>query len=334
MGFKDYYFDNEPSELLDEGLFDFKKSPILALIGAGFKKLKPTTIKLNKIKGLIDPANVNQITQNAYANMIRVVAADLGLWQEKSKDKGFVDKFMLKLKEPFVKDFKKGILNPDLKNDFKKIFELSGKWLIDEIQIYKTTNGGNILLMKIIDPYDGKIDKIQLSPKNPRKPEKDAMKNLKYYIALDKKAEKWFTGKKNMTFKNYLILASKFSKDALAKEIEDEYKKFFPKKKDNEKIEDTKKNVWIADITKSQYKDLLDYKSFGMKAELGKDFLKSSKIIPKGNFAEGRVFITTGDGSIAVYKTKNGDYHVTANDAGHEHIIKKDILNHDDFRTP
>lgn len=343
MGFSNHYYETSD---LNEGLFDFKKSPVLALVGAGFRKFKPTTMKLNKIKGLIDPANVNQITQNAFANMIRIVGADLGLWQEKSKDKGFMDKFILKLKEPFVKDFKKGILNSNLKDDFKKTFDLTPKWLIDEIDIYKTTNGGNIMLMKIVDPYDGKIDKMQLNPKNPRKIEKDAMKNMKYYIALDKKAEKWFTTKKNMSFKNYLILASKFTKDALAKEIEDEYKKYIKKEEpDKEKeerkdvknvkdVEDVRKRTWVADITQSRYDDLLYLKSFGMKQLLGSDFDGWRTMKPNKTFEDGRVFITKDDGSIAVYKTTRGTYQVSTNDIGHEHIIKKNILGHEDFRLP
>jgi hypothetical protein len=337
MNFTEHYYIDE--EQLNEGLFDFKKSPILKLLGGaltkGWNSIKPTTIKLSKISNLIDPSNIIQTTKNAYNKLMQVITADLSLWREESADKGFVDKFVLKVKTPFIKDLKFGVVDDSMIPEIKKTFGLSRSWIIDSINVYKTTNGGNILLMAIVDPYEGKIKKPQNSPKSPRKIEKEYVNNTKYYIALDKKAEKWFINKKNVQYKQYISMLSNYSYDQLAKEIDAEMKKY---KKELGVSDETKTNTSLpdaykAEFTKLDYDAMTSIAQFNLKRILEKNdnFKSAERIKATKNIKDGWRIFTKDGGAISIFTTVKDEYKLTTNEKGKEALEKYDVTGARDF---
>lgn len=243
--FYEHYYNEK---IDDEEQIDEVIVPAAALIGAGavggvsliwkvlnssvnviFKSLKPKKIKLNNLNN-IDPNKINQVPNTLFSYMHKLLAADLMLWRRKSKDKSFMNKFVMKRKDVYVTDLYQVIVNEDLKDEFGEMFDLTKisvkkpgdddsdygyRYLINEFSTYKISNGGFVSVVSIADPYLGppKDKKVSTIGKK--------LKNLKYYIFINDKAQKWFDSKTGMLFKQFLVTRENITKSEMKSDVED-----------------------------------------------------------------------------------------------------------------
>ena len=335
MNFNEYYSIEEciETEMLSEdvleeaGLLGGLLGGTAKLLGtagmSALKNLKPRTIKVSNFKKYLNPATTYEVTSKTYQAVTVLLTQSLLTWKQKSRDKSFVDKFVMGKKDIFVKDRYQGeIVLKGSESDQKEFmdkffhqFELSEEFLVNDMVIYKLTNGGTIVTMSIIDPYDGDAPGLQNDPKKPRKIQKDMMSDMAYFIGVDSKGDDWFIDQTGQSFKQFLTVSSKMSTDRLTKMIKqknDLYKampslKFFSR---------------IA--TKTVVKNL--EKKFVEKA--GKNIINKKPMKSK----DGNVYTMT-DGSMATFYNEGKNGKVIASQAVYDYIIKHGLDKTSNYKT-
>ncbi len=213
--FTNHYEDDKRLDemvVIQEGILGGVWKLMNMSVGTLFASLKPKHKNITDMSS-IDDKTVSQVPLSLWSYLHKLLAADLLLWKKKSRDKGFVDKFIMKKKDVYVTELFSIKLDEDLRDEFGEVFDLTEKpeeeveagdsqfkYLINEFSQYKMSNGGFVSLISVSDPYTGESDDYQVVGKI-----RERLQNLKYYVAISDKAEKWFSDKTGMLFNNFLV---------------------------------------------------------------------------------------------------------------------------------
>lgn len=212
MKFNEFYFQQNINEGFFSSLFDLTKIGI----GGLFNLIKPKSKKINNLK-----PNFNvEISKVLLSYLHKLLASDLLLWRKTSKNKGMIGKFIEKHKNIYVTQLESGQLNKTLYDDFGRLFNLSEKFLINEYSVYTISNGGELSLISVADPYIGKEFQGHQTPLKMVSKLETVLKNLKYFIYIDEKAQKWFSEKTGMLFKQYIVTRQNVTDKDLQQDLE------------------------------------------------------------------------------------------------------------------
>ncbi len=342
--FTQHYKDMQIENVLDEGLFSglwkLMNTDIVTLI----KSIKPKTIKLknlNKIK----PNDVDEVNESLFSYASRVLSTDLLAWKKKSRDAKWVNKFLMKKKDLYVVSLVNVILDENLSEEFADIFDLtSDKFLINSFSLYKTSNKGSIGLISISDPYVGDLTVHQVPTKKVGKLQKK-LKNLKFFLIVDKKGEAYFTEKFGMVYKQFIIARSNVSKsevDADTKAMQTTYEETpeEPSKETDNKskpnVGGTTKVIPLPDGRKIKLNYQLkisgdEFNKYGYSAQPTNFKTKLKSIIDNikpfdTDRIKGKIYTLKDGGQVTLFHDKNKDTHfIVADKAGENAMAKYDI---------
>jgi hypothetical protein len=335
MKFSKHYFEDA---VISEGTVgDLLKVGVKGV----WDKIADAPKKIDDIGQFVTNDRVADVTStpSLFNYMLNLTAADLLGWKQTTKNKGMISKFIESKKNIYIDRLVRGVIAKGKPTEeFKTSFGLSDKFLPNEISIYKTTNGGFITFASVADPYDGPpLNKTQVSKLAGK------LKNMKYFISVDDKADKWFVNKTGMHYNQFLAARKNMSADAMKKDLDAiiagyEDSKEVPKEVPKEAKPEDKNGSYKEDLTKPTWQYPLNKMKFnalarsiekgqGITPTLGKGNFKSvTTLAPKpGIRDDGRIWRFDDGGFISIFSF--GDkYRLTMNDAGKDHISNIGLL--------
>jgi len=338
--FTQYYKNASVENVLDEGilsgLFNLMKGKWFDI----YRRLNPKVKKINNLN-MINPSDIDEVSEVLFSYMHKLLSSDYITWTRKSKDTGWTNKFLMKMKNIYIVDLFSGILNKKLTDEFGKIFNLSDKYLINSWSIYKTSNKGTIQVISISDPYVGELDVHQVSAKRVGKLE-GKLKNMKYFLVVDKRGEQWFIKKSGMLYKQFLVSRSDVSKDEVDADIKRMTTTYEEPSKENtpapaeKKVGGTKKVISLPDgrKIKLEYQFKIDgdkFNTFGYSAQPSnfktklKDDLDNVKPFDSDK-VKGKIYTLTNGGQITLLQDKKNDkYFIVADKGGENTMVKRNM---------
>jgi hypothetical protein len=319
------------------------------------KFLKPKTVRVSSIK----PTDFTEGPKPLFSYIHNLLGSDLVNYKARSRDKGFISKFIMGKKKIYVKSLDFGMIAPSLYDEFEETVGVSDDYLINEISIYKMTNGGQVWLVSIADPYVGPdMETRQLKPKQAIKLQ-DRLRNMKYFVGTDDKGKQWFVEKTGMGFNQFLATGKSANTERLQRDLEkvlsdyqDQPRDEAPPREDREERRDQEQSRDQeseerperpaqrrrmeyrptfrigAPFTENDYKMILSNKPNALKKALkGADALRGSRRSqPSNKIKRGRLFYTP-DVEIGDDKVTSGVIQVFESPEGKFYIEANDLGN-------
>lgn len=345
MTFTNHYYEDIYE--LNEGLLGDIAKAGFSGIKKIYRTIKPKIKKFNAMKGIIDPANVTEVPCSVVDYLGGLLGADLLKWRSVSKHKNILQKFILSGKETYINDLIVGMIKSNLNDEFKDVFNLSDKWLIVSIDIYKTTNGGAITLIRVSDPYKGKDIGQQIKPSKVDEFTRK-LQNQKCFISIIGKAENWFITKTGMRFNQFLNTRRQINDEKWKEDIENMLQSYSVEPEVEEKPKEIKKPKKI-EIEKSKEVKLLDGRIIKYDHQ---DFIQPSEFDKLGYSADrkanlklrfgdeidnitnfdtekinGKIYkFTNGGQASLLHDKKKNKHYIVSDDLGHDVLIMKKII--------
>lgn len=333
MNFTKHYFDSNNEQLAEGLLGDLVKVGAKNLYG----KIKDKPKKIKDINKFVKKDRVTDVTKTLFDYMLNLTAADLLAWKRQTKGKGVLSKFVEGKKNVFIKDIARGLIpEGEPEEQFKNAFDLSDSFLPNEISIYKTTNGGYITFSSVSDPYAGpKLKPSQVTKLGGK------LKNMKYFVSVDDKADKWFVDKTGKHYNQFLASRKSPSPQDMEDDLENlvaTYEEPKAPKKDaegKEKAEEKPKETkvvakvptWKYDIGKDRFNSFLSAnKTKNLKSILGDNFETKEKINKSDKIADGHRYQLANGGVISIILTADGNGIMTMDDLGRDALLDKKLI--------
>jgi len=213
--------ERNPSVLVLEK--DGKPSLIKQKVISGFVGLA-NLFKSNKIRigSLPSSVNVTDITKAGYDRFLNDIMDDYVRWEKTRKELTWAERVMETRKSPRINTYKNVIFSVGSKTKLEDVFKFKhDNWMVFVANYYKTTDGGIIIAMVVVEPAETLINAlkrlnyvvgdntINLSDiiKNnniPKEIQTLIEQNAKYYIYCNKAAEKWMIDRQGTGFRQYI----------------------------------------------------------------------------------------------------------------------------------